>query len=909
VPVTWDEQGGTAEVEVPLRFDAPSWDEFNPRLQPLRLWLRGAGVDEYYDLKVGLRDFRAEGKEFLLNGRSIIFRGTHSGGDFPLTGYPPTDVPYWRKLFETCQSWGLNHMRFHSWCPPEAAFEAADELGFYLQPEPGMWNEISPGTPMERMLYEETDRMIKAYGNHPSFMMLSASNEPKGRWKEALSKWVEHYRKEDPRRLYTSGTGHTEREVPNLTEGTDYLAIQRIGPKMLRRESAWFGRDYGQSLVDINLPVVSHEVGQWAAYPDYDVIKKFTGYMRPGNYEIFRDSMKERGLLEKNKSFSHASGRFQLACYKEEIEANLRTPGLGGFQLLDLHDYVGQGTALVGLLDAFWQPKGYVSAEEFKQFCNTTVPLARLRQRVFTTADAFEVDVELAQYGAEPIENGMAVWKIFGTALQGEWEPRTIPIGKNIPLGKINVDLSKLGAPGEYKLVVTVAPASFFSPVDRKIVPGPAVVKGVTYFENDWNFWVYPSNLNDQASIVPKRSIVQASGSSPTHHSTREGDAPSHRKSVPSADCPPARNPDVLVTSSWEEAEKELAAGGRVLFVPRNSDLDWSSPPLDIVPVFWNRLMGPAWGRMLGLFIERKAGEGKSHTLDGFPTSSHFDWQWAQIIQNVRAVNLERLPAELEPVVWAIDDWNRNYKLGAIFECAVFRDGRLLVSAFDVTNPDSSNPVARQLRNSLLKYAQSDCFQPQVSVTPAQMRSLFFDTRIMNKLGATAQAGAPANAVIDGDPNTFMLVGDQRAEMREQVDILITFATPVAMSGLVLMPRQNHREHEGDIRAYVLQASDDGSDWRDVGRGELLSTFAPQQIEFPRTISARYLKLIALSGFGTDKTTALAELAVIYVGPRLSDGSEAIEYQRNRSATPDIDEGTGPEKRPQPKASPPRLKP
>jgi hypothetical protein len=129
------------------------------------------------------------------------------------------------------------------------------------------------------------------------------------------------------------------------------------------------------------------------------------------------------------------------------------------------------------------------------------------------------------------------------------------------------------------------------------------------------------------------------------------------------------------------------------------------------------------------------------------------------------------------------------------------------------------------------------------------------------------------------------------------------------MSGLVLMPRQNHREHEGDIRAYVLQASDDGSDWRDVVRGELLSTFAPQQIEFPRTISARYLKLIALSGFGTDKTTALAELAVMYAGPKLSDGNEAMEYQRNRSATPDIDEGTGPEKRPQPKASPPRLKP
>src|SRR5688572_81473 len=191
-------------------------------------------------------------------------------------------------------------MRFHSWTPPEAAFEAADQIGFYLQPEAGMWNEISPGIPMERMVYDETDRMIKAYGNHPSFMLLSASNEPKGYWQESLPRWVEHFRREDPRRLYTTGTGHTEREVPNLTVGTDYLAIQRIGPKMLRRESAWFGSDYGASLEDINLPVISHEVGQWAAYPGYDVINKFKGYLQPSNFEIFRDSMKEKGLFEKN---------------------------------------------------------------------------------------------------------------------------------------------------------------------------------------------------------------------------------------------------------------------------------------------------------------------------------------------------------------------------------------------------------------------------------------------------------------------------------------------------------------------------------------------------------------------------------------------------------------------------------
>lgn len=876
VPVIWDEKGATVEVEVPLRTDQATWDEFNPKMHQLRLWLRGTGVEEYYDLKVGLRDFRAVGKDFVLNGRPIYFRGTHHGGDFPLTGYPPTDLAYWKKLFETCKKWGLNHMRFHSWSPPEAAFEAADQIGFYLQPEPGMWNEISPGTPMERMLYEETERMIKAYGHHPSFMLLSASNEPKGKWHEALSRWVERYRKEDPRRLYTTGTGHTEREIENLTEGTDYLAIQRIGPKMLRRESGWFGRDYAESLEDIKLPVISHEVGQWAAYPDYDVISKFNkAYLQPSNYEIFRQSMKDHGLLEKNKDFARNSGLFQVAAYKEEIEANLRTPGLSGYQLLDLHDYLGQGTAFVGVLDPFWEPKSYVGPDEFKKFSNTTVPLARLRQRVFTLADPFEVEVELAHFGPEPIEKAIGVWRI-DPKFKGEWPARDIPIGKNIPLGRVSADLSRLKGPGEYRLVVTVGPASVFNPVTRTIIEGK--VRGVDYFENEWNFWVYPAGDPEEYALQEATPGVD-----------------------PENDCPRSHNPEVLITSSWDEAESKLAKGGRVLYAVRNADLDWTSPPLDVTPVFWNRLMGPAWGRMLGLFIDRIKLETQSKMLNGFSTSTHFDWQWAAIMQNVRAVNLDRLPLELEPVVWAIDDWNRNYKLGVLFEVAV-GDGRLLVSAFDVTSPTSGNVVLRQLRYALLKYARSDCFRPKVHVLPEQIRGLLFDTRVMQKLGAVAEVnGAPAGSAIDGDPNTFILVGSQQEPLREQVDLKVTFNAPVTMSGVVLMPRQNHRQHEGDIRGYVLQVSDDGNDWREVARGELLSTFAPQQIGFTSSVTARYLKLVALSGFGTDKTTSLAELAVIQPGAKRG-GSQTMEYQRSRSATPDIDDV--PDDKPKPKPSP-----
>jgi hypothetical protein len=853
VHVTWDEKGGTAEIVVPLRLEQETWDEFNPKMHPLRLWLRGAGVEEYYDVKVGLRELKAVKKEFLLNGKPIYFRGTVHGGDFPLTGYPPTDVASWKKLFETCKSWGLNHMRFHSWTPPEAAFEAADQVGFYLQPEAGMWNEISPGLPMERMVYDETDRIIKTYGNHPSFMLLSPSNEPKGNWHESLSRWVEFYRKEDPRRLYTTGTGHTERELPNLAEGTDYLAVHRIAMKPLRRESGWFGRDYSESLTDIDVPVIAHEVGQWAAYPDYDVIKKFTGHLQPSNLEIFRNSLRDHGLLERNKHFVMNSGKFQVAAYKEEIEANLRTPGLSGYQLLGLHDYLGQGTSFVGMLNALWETKPYVTADDFKKFSNFTVPLARLQRRIYTNAETLDVDIELAHYGKAPIEKGIAVWKIVNTSFKGEWGPKDVPIGKNFHLGRITVDLFKLGALGPRKLMVTVAPEELFNPVTRTIIQDKKAVRGVTYFENEWDFWIYPAE-------------------GPEEHELRDA-----TPGVEKDDCPRSRDSQVLVTTTWEEAEPVLAAGGRVLLIAR--DLDWNSPPLDTSPIFWNRQMNPAWGRMLGIWVKRELGDPKANMLSYFPTSTHFDWQWAQIIQNVRAVNIGRLPEELEPVVWAIDDWNRNYKLGLLFELGVGQ-GKLLISAFDVANPMSGNVVARQLRYSLLRYAQSDCFLPTVHVLPDQVRSLFFETRIMKRLGAVAEVnGAPAGSAIDGDPLTFMLVGSQDDPVRDQVDLKIKFAEPVAMAGLVLMSRQNHREHEGDIRGYAVQVSDDGEEWNDVARGELLSTFAPQSVGFTTSVTARYLKLVALSGFGTDKTVSLAELAVIPVKPK-------VPSNRSKNLTP-----------------------
>ena len=834
-----NETSGETTQIFDLGSNAIPWGESSPTLYRLHINVRSEIDGSVFEQKLtnvfGLRDLHTEGSQFILNGQPIYFRGTHFGGDFPLTGYPPTDVESWKKIFQTCKDYGLNQMRFHSWCPPEAAFTAADELGFYLQVECGMWNTFDPGSEITKQLYRETDRILECYGNHPSLMLLSASNEPKGHWQNVLPEWAAHYRAADPRRLYTTGTGFTDRDSPGPIDRVDYTVTGRFGPARVRGETGWFGNDYRQALEGVNIPVISHELGQWVAYPDYDdVIKKFTGFMRPGNFEIFRDSAAAHGMLAQDKEFALASGRFQLACYKEEIEANLRTPGLSGFELLDLHDYTGQGTALVGLLDPFWESKGYVTPEEFREFCGPVVPLARLRQRVFTTADLLNAPVEVANFGTTAITNGQMTWAICDTSgkrlVEDSAAPVNIPIGKNIPLGKITADLSKLPAPAQYQLLITVGPQ-----------PVKSWGKLPSCYQNEWNFWLYPA-ANDAATL-----------------------------------------PDVLVTGSWDDAAKNLADGGKVLFQPPLADLDWRSPPLARTPVFWNALMGPTWSRMLGLWCDTN-----HPALAEFPTEPNCDWQWTTLVGNCRAVNLEKLPPDLTPIVSAIDDWNRNYKLGVIFEASV-GNGKLVFCTIALDD----RPAAKQLRQSLLSYMESDWFQPKASISADNFLALHFDTRIMHRLGATATAdGAPARELVDGDPNTYWASADARGQSTPHPHtIIVRFKNAVSMRGLILMPRQNHREHQGDINEYRLESSDDGTNWQQICTGNLPSTFDPIPIPFASTITASQLRLTDISGFGSDDSASLAEIAVDYAGPKLAEDSGKVEYKQIRTASPDIDAG------------------
>ncbi|WP_266366995.1 exo-beta-1,4-galactosidase [Tellurirhabdus rosea] len=651
------------EADYPMGEAPLLWDEFNPALYRLTASLTTADQrKEARTVTFGMREFGIRGTRFTLNGREIFLRGTVENCQFPLTGYAPMDVAGWERVFRIAKRYGLNHMRYHSFCPPEAAFVAADLVGFYLQPEGPSWanhgTSLGDGRPVDQYIYDETARMAKAYGNYASFVMLAYGNEPAGRNQvKYLTEFVHYWQKKDPRRKYTGASvGNSWPLVPE----NEFMvkAGARNLPWDKRPESTG---DYRDKIEPFKVPYVAHELGQWCVFPNFREISKYRGVYKAKNFELFREDLADRGMGEQGHDFLMASGKLQLLSYKNEIERALRTPGMAGFQLLSLNDYSGQGTALVGLLDAFWEEKGYVTEKEFARFCAPTVPLARLPKFVFQSNESLHAELELSHFGNVPIPSAVTRWTLTdeaGKALaQGSFGPKPLAIGSNVRVGEINVPLSGVQKATRLKLTVSVAG---------------------TKAANDWEIWVYPTTV----------------AAEPTN---------------------------VLITTSLDEkAEQTLKSGGCVLLLAAGKIEKGKEVAQHFLPAFWNT----SWFKMrpphtLGILLNPK-----HPAFADFPTDYHSNLQWWELVNRTQVMNLEDFPAHFRPLVQPIDTWFLNRRLGLVLEANV-GGGRLVVSSADLSSDLENRPAARQLRQSLLNYMASEAFRPKGEVAASVIRALF----------------------------------------------------------------------------------------------------------------------------------------------------------------------------------------
>jgi hypothetical protein len=654
-------------INFSLGEEALLWDEFNPNVYELTAEIKTKKIHDRQNIDFGFRDFKVDGTRFSINGRPVFLRGTLECAIFPETGYPPTDVESWKKVYAAVKNHGLNHVRFHSWCPPKAAFVAADETGVSLQVECSSWanqsTQLGSGLPIDQYIWDESKRIVEAYGNHPSFVMMAYGNEPGGpNYREFLTEFVSYWKEHDNRRVYTGAAGWPELPV-NEFHNIPQPRIQGWGEELnsiINNEPPKTSFDWSDKVTTDGIPVVSHEIGQWCVYPNFKEIEKYDGVLKAKNFELFRESLNAHHMGHLADSFLLASGKLQALCYKADIEAALRTPGFAGFQLLDLHDFPGQGTALVGVLDPFWEEKGYISPEEYRRFCNTTVPLARLEKRIFTEGETLNAKIEVAHFGEKPLQGVNPEWQLVqnqNIVAEGTLGQRDISIGNGISLGEVIYTFQKENQPKKMTLEVTVE-----------------------NFSNSWDIWVYPENSSMETGEVKV-----------------------------------AESLDAATVGFLQNGGKVLLSLGKGKVAPEmggNVGVGFSS-------IFWNT----AWTdnqkpHTLGILCN------PNHpALAEFPTEYHSNWQWWDAMSHADAIQLDSFPSELKPIVRIIDDWVTNRRLALLFEAKV-GEGSILISGTNLVNNLENRPEARQLKLSLFNYMNNENFNPKVNLEINELQKI-----------------------------------------------------------------------------------------------------------------------------------------------------------------------------------------
>ena len=650
------------------------WDEFTPNLYKLVVSLvndQNQSIDEK-EVLFGMREVGTLGTRLTINGRPIFLRGEVDCAAFPLTGYPPTTEPYWEKIMKTAKAYGINHLRFHSWCPPDAAFTVADRLGLYVYVESPSWanqgSAVGTGGVVDDFIYQESERILRAYGNHPSFCLMSYGNEPAGLDRdEFLGRWVDHFKQKDKRRLYTSGAGW-----PMLSENQFHVSpnarVQQWGEglnSIINKGTPKTNYDWRERIRNSTVPYVSHEIGQWCAYPNFREITKYKGVLKPTNFEIFQETLNEAGMGDQAEAFLQSSGRLQTLCYKADIEAALRTPGFAGFQLLGLHDFPGQGTALVGALDVFWESKGYTTPEEYRTFNNATVLLARMDKLIYENNESLQAALEIAHFGASELTNQRIDWTLLdakgNVKRSGTLKKDKIVIDNLQTVGSIQVPLSAFKTPQMLTLKVAL--------------------KG-SDITNSWTVWVYPANLKADAAtgkVVVARSLTPA-----------------------------------IVS--------QLQQGANVLLLPYGHVKTGKGAEVAIgfSSVFWNT----SWTKMqpphtLGLVCN------PVHPLfTAFPTENSSNYQWQDIVSHSQTIILTDFPKKLRPLIQPIDTWFENRRLSLAFEGRVGK-GKLMVCSVDMETDIDRRPATRQLKYSLLSYMNSNLFNPSEQLDIDLTKQLF----------------------------------------------------------------------------------------------------------------------------------------------------------------------------------------
>ena len=695
-----EENPKTMEIwfrDLPLRENVKLWDEDEGNLYEMAVTLdngmsaedKGGSTAECRT-RFGIRSFGDNGSGRLaLNGRAIFLRGEANCAEYPETGHPPMTIPEWKEMLLKYRSYGINFVRFHSHCEPEAAFAAADELGMLLQPELSHWDPKDAfGTEESYRYYRaELVDLLKTYANHPSFVMLTLGNELQAQdeGRERMRELVRTAKRMDPTRLYANGSNAFYGEEGCDPE-SDFYTSQSCKDVVIRGTfSGMWGylnenypsadRTYDEAMAEIRKeyqkPVFSFEVGQFEVLPDFEELESFHGISDPVNLKLIKKRVEERGLLPTWEKYVEATGELSRLAYREEIEAAMRTRELSGISLLGLQDFPGQGTALVGMMNSHLEPKPYDFArpERFREFFQECRILVKLPHYTYEAGERLIAEVEAANFGKRNIE-GVFCWTLAGkksVSENGNCEPAEIK-SKNTVI-----------ATGEDTEITICRPGSY-TEVGSLDIPLDFVEKNTAL--------TLKVRIGDSISAYPIWV---------------------YRKTTPV--CPE----NVYETRAFDVKTREiLQNGGRVYLSP---DADKESLPYSIKTQFTTDF----WS--VGTFADQEGGMGQlidtEHPIfKEFPTDFHTDWQW-WIMASKRAVIL---PHPMKTIITEMDSYAFLRPMAQMIEFRCLK-GKVLLSTMEL-HKSQQYPEVRALQASIYTYLSGENFEPAEEITEEELSML-----------------------------------------------------------------------------------------------------------------------------------------------------------------------------------------
>lgn len=695
-----EENPKTMEIwfrDLPLRENVKLWDEDEGNLYEMAVTLdngmsaedKGGSTAECRT-RFGIRSFGDNGSGRLaLNGRAIFLRGEANCAEYPETGHPPMTIPEWKEMLLKYRSYGINFVRFHSHCEPEAAFAAADELGMLLQPELSHWDPKDAfGTEESYRYYRaELVDLLKTYANHPSFVMLTLGNELQAQdeGRERMRELVRTAKRMDPTRLYANGSNAFYGEEGCDPE-SDFYTSQSCKDVVIRGSFSGMrgylnenypsaDRTYDEAMAEIRKeyqkPVFSFEVGQFEVLPDFEELESFHGISDPVNLKLIKKRVEERGLLPTWEKYVEATGELSRLAYREEIEAAMRTRELSGISLLGLQDFPGQGTALVGMMNSHLEPKPYDFArpERFREFFQECRILVKLPHYTYEAGERLIAEVEAANFGKRNIE-GVFCWTLAGkksVSENGNCEPAEIK-SKNTVI-----------ATGEDTEITICRPGSY-TEVGSLDIPLDFVEKNTAL--------TLKVRIGDSISAYPIWV---------------------YRKTTPV--CPE----NVYETRAFDVKTREiLQNGGRVYLSP---DADKESLPNSIKTQFTTDF----WS--VGTFADQEGGMGQlidtEHPIfKEFPTDFHTDWQW-WIMATKRAVIL---PHPMKTIITEMDSYAFLRPMAQMIEFRCLK-GKVLLSTMEL-HKSQQYPEVRALQASIYTYLSGENFEPAEEITEEELSML-----------------------------------------------------------------------------------------------------------------------------------------------------------------------------------------